>query len=206
MRRPPREGLGGQELEMAMMIADGSKTGRADPAFPAHTNVVHHWALVVWNEWVPTPTLQVCLNYARTRTDRAKQPWSAANGPASALLLTVKRVGWEVVSATELISDRGKRLNLTVDPPVVIKRAVEAAVRRWRWRNMALTHPSLHETGSNFDPIHKLLSSKQNSDDWNPHLRAMLRSVVANRQFPQTRCFQAVRRRSHGGQVGSRQR
>ena len=92
---------------MAMMIADGSKTGRADPAFPEHTDVVHHWALAVWNVWVPKTTLQVCLNYARTRIDRAKQPWNAASGPAAALLLTLKRVGWEVVSATKLKTGEG---------------------------------------------------------------------------------------------------
>ena len=38
----PEGGLGGQELEFAMMIADGSKKGKADPAFEAHTNVALH--------------------------------------------------------------------------------------------------------------------------------------------------------------------
>ena len=38
----PKTGLGGQEMEVAMMIADGTKTGRADPAFPAHIDVVQH--------------------------------------------------------------------------------------------------------------------------------------------------------------------
>ena len=32
-------GLVGQELEIAMMFADGSKKGKADPAFAAHTDV-----------------------------------------------------------------------------------------------------------------------------------------------------------------------
>ena len=40
----PKGGLGGQELEVAAMILDGSKTGKADPAFPAHMDVAHHWA------------------------------------------------------------------------------------------------------------------------------------------------------------------
>ena len=37
-------GLSGQELELAMMIADGSKKGKADPADAAHTDVISHWA------------------------------------------------------------------------------------------------------------------------------------------------------------------
>ena len=56
---------------------------------------------------------------------------------------------------------------------------------------MAQARPSLHGTGCNFDPIFKLLAYKQNDAEWNPKLRAMLKSVIANRQFPQARCHQA---------------
>ena len=58
----PKNGLGGQELAAAMMIADGSKTGKADPAFPAHMDVVHHWAQAIWNHWLPETALQTSLN------------------------------------------------------------------------------------------------------------------------------------------------
>ena len=67
---------------------------------------------------------------------------------------------------------------------------IEAAVRRWRWRNVAEAHPSLHE-GCNFEPIFKLLGSRRKDSEWNATLRGMLKSVVANRQFPQSRCYQA---------------
>ena len=56
-RRAPKAGLGGQELEMAMMVADGTKTGRADPAFPAHIDVVQHLAQAIWNRWLPVESL-----------------------------------------------------------------------------------------------------------------------------------------------------
>lgn len=67
---------------------------------------------------------------------------------------------------------------------------VEAAVRRWRWRNAAEAHPSLHK-GCNFERISKLLGSKRNDGEWNAMLMGMLNSVVANMQFPQSRCYQA---------------
>ena len=73
----------------------------------------------------------------------------------------------------------------------MIKRAVEGAVRRWRWKDLAEKHPCLHGGSCNFDPIYKLLASMHNNDEWNPYLKAMLSSVLANRQFPQARCFQA---------------
>ena len=56
---------------------------------------------------------------------------------------------------------------------------------------MAELHPSLKQSGCSFDPILKLLGSSRSDDGWNNKLRASLGSVIANRQYPQTRCFQA---------------
>ena len=45
----PSSGLGGQELDIALVIADGSLKGKADPAFVAHSDVIVHWAKAIWN-------------------------------------------------------------------------------------------------------------------------------------------------------------
>ena len=74
------------------MIADGSKRGKTDPAFPAHVDVVLHWAQAIWNAWLPTDTLQVSLNYARGRAEASPQPWRTVTGPAAALVCSLKRV------------------------------------------------------------------------------------------------------------------
>ena len=178
-------------MEVAMMIADGTKTGRADPASPAHIDVVQHWAQAIWNKWLPEPALAASLAYARERITSSDRPWSVVTGPAAALLCTLERVGWKVTSASSLVTDTGRTLDLQVDPPIVVARCMEAAVRRWRWRNMAELHPSLKQSGAAFDPVLKLLSSKRNDEGWNNRLRAALSSVAANRQYPQARCFQA---------------
>ena len=68
-----------------MMVADGSKKGKADPAFPAHIDVVQHRALAVWNFWLPVESLQQSLNYATVRTSQSPQPWRVVTGPAAAL-------------------------------------------------------------------------------------------------------------------------
>ena len=138
---------------MAMMIADGSKTGRADPAFPAHVDVVHNWSLAIRNQWLPAASLQQCVDFAGGRVNAAKQPWSVATGHAAALLLTLQRVGWQVVNATTLITDDGRTLDLNLDPPIVVSRCMVRAVRRWRWRNMSKAHPSLNNATCSFEPI-----------------------------------------------------
>ena len=140
---------------------------------------------------MPTVSLQACIDYAKARLANATSPWSKVTGPAAALICTLDRVGWKVASATKLITETGRVLDLQIDPPVIIGRLMEAAVRKWRWSNVSATHPSIGNNGANFDPIYKLLASKRNDEGWNPRLRGALRSVIPNRQFCQARCYQA---------------
>ena len=122
----PQSGLGGQEFEFSMMIADGSKTGKADPALEAHTSVAQHWAQAVWNAWLPVDDLQASGDYARGRIDKAQQPWAVVTGPAAALICTLDRLEWRVVSAVLLVTDEGKEVDLRVPPPPM-------SLRRW-WK------------------------------------------------------------------------
>ena len=119
------------------------------------------------------------LAYARGRVTKSSRPWSLVTGPAAALLCTLNRVGWKVLSASSLVTDTGRAIDLHVDPPIVVARCMEAAVRRWRWSNMAELHPSLKQSGCSFDPILKLLGSSRSDDGWNNKLRASLGSVTA---------------------------
>ena len=168
-----------------MMIVDGSKRGKADAAFPAHVDVTSHWAQAVWNKWLPDHDLQASVDDAKARVAAAAQPWRVVYGPAAALVCTLKRLNWTITSATEVITDKGRTLDLSIDTPVVIARQTEAAVRRCRWRNLATAHPTLTEGGANFDPIYKLLNARTNNEHWNPMLAGALQSVLANRQYTQ---------------------
>ena len=147
----PKSGLGGQEMEVAMMIADGTKTGRADPAFPAHIDVVQHWAQAIWNKWLPVESLQTSLDYALLRTTESKRPWSVVTGPAAALALILERVGWTVHDATNITTDTGRDIELGTDPPILVARLMQAAVRRWRWSNFAEAHPSTKKDGAQLE-------------------------------------------------------
>ena len=41
---------GTADLDMALVLADGSAKGRADPAFAAHDAPIGYWALAVWGD------------------------------------------------------------------------------------------------------------------------------------------------------------
>ena len=47
----PRSGAAGQDLDLALVLADGGPRGRADPAFEAHTQPIVTWAEAVWHRW-----------------------------------------------------------------------------------------------------------------------------------------------------------
>ena len=191
----PSCSVSGHNLDLALMIADGSATGRVDPAFEAHAGPIGHWAQAVWNGWLPMKHLQQLVDSARARVTKAAHPWRVVYGPAAALICTATRLQWTVYDAVSFSTDDGKKLRLDLDPPSVIVKAVHAAVRRWRWRAIEGAHHSLSSAGAGrgavMEPIWKLLRSQDNTAAWSPGMRGALRSAIANRQWPQARCFQA---------------
>ena len=80
-------------MEVALMVMDGSRTGKADPAFVAHMDVALHWAQAIWNHWLPVQTLQLSVDHARERISSTSRPWAVVTGPAAALICTLERIG-----------------------------------------------------------------------------------------------------------------
>ena len=48
---------GAGDLDLTLALADGSKGGRADPAFAAHEDPIGMWAEAVWCAWLPNAAL-----------------------------------------------------------------------------------------------------------------------------------------------------
>ena len=62
-------------MDLALMLADGSATGKVDPVFEAHAGPIRHWAQAVWNRWLPEKFLIIIVAEAKVRLDKAIQPW-----------------------------------------------------------------------------------------------------------------------------------
>ena len=184
----------GADLDLSLIIADGSTLGAADPAFEAHAGVVHMWSLAVWEQWVPLGILDRLVNSTKPRLDKARRIWSVVYGPAAALLASLARIQWRVESATRLISDDGAVIDITRDSPAFVRGAVTQSVARWRWRQVEGRFPALRNGGSGtgawWKPILSVLR-QPNSDDWGYQHKAALKSAIAGRQWPQQRLKQA---------------
>ena len=68
----PGAGAGGQNLDVAMVLADEGKSGRADPAYDAHGLPIGDWAMAVWEGWAGAEAMDVVLKAAVETMDKAK--------------------------------------------------------------------------------------------------------------------------------------
>ena len=191
----PKNGTGGQQLDMALTIADGGPKGKADPAFDAHTLPIGEWARAVWEERLPRPALMALAAQAKLQLARSKRIWATVYGPGAAMVASCARIRWTVLDAFRLVTDTGGELDLRIDPPAMVEAQVKKAVEQWRWRNIEKSIPELATNGSGrgamMQPIWSLLRSRKEDLEWNSTLRSGLGSALAGRQFPQTRCFAA---------------
>ena len=179
------------------MLADGSGTGRADPAFDAHVAPIGHWAMAIWETWAPRPLLQRLVVRAKLRISVAKSPWANVHGPAAAFVASALRLLWVIHDALRVAMDNGVNLHFAVDSPAFVKRAVCQSVRRWRWRAIGSridgADPDGCGDGSFMLPIFRLLDPRYQCTDtaWGSAQRAGLRSALADRQWTQDRLHAA---------------
>ena len=80
----PGAGSGGQNLDLALFIADDSAYGRADPAYAAHMGVIGEWASAVWERRLPLISMDKMVCSAKQKIAKAKPPWACCCGPAAA--------------------------------------------------------------------------------------------------------------------------
>ena len=81
-------GVGGQQLDLGLIIADGKAGGGADPAFDAHVMPIVESSKAVWNERLPRKCLKVLAANSFKKLAKAKNVWSAVTGPGAAFVAT----------------------------------------------------------------------------------------------------------------------
>jgi hypothetical protein len=184
----------GGDLDLTLILAD-EKGSAADPAFPAHTEPIVHWAIAAWETWLPRGALLRLAAEAKRNLAAAPNVWAAVRGPGAAFVASAARLGWTVHDAFSVTTDDGTALRFTSDPPARVKREVTASVRRWRWRRVEDRIPTVAAggggSGAHITPILRLLRKRGADDAWTAAHRGGLRSAVLNRQWPQARLFRA---------------
>eukprot|EP00973_Karenia_brevis_P035999 4966196-Karenia_brevis.AAC.1 len=185
---------GAGDLDLTLVLADGSLQGVADPVHEAHLQPIVKWAHAVWSSWLPFCALSRICSAAISKLEDCTRPWSRVTGPGLAFVASARRLGWRVIDAANLVDEEGTQVSLRRDSPAYVATLVKRAAWKWRWRKVEAKHPHLKQGdgghGLFIQPIFKLLRP-QSTPDWGHAQRAGLRSAFLNRQWTQARLRQA---------------
>ena len=100
------------------------------PAYDARRGPIVAWASA-WFETaqkrpgcVPACVLRGCFMRALRRLGGAARPWRLVQGPAGAVVATLRRLGWEVLSPSLWLDDRGVSVDLQRWGPVYVGKLI----------------------------------------------------------------------------------
>ncbi len=119
---------------------------RDDPALIAAEGPILYWAMAVWRacgrkarrrpQDVPIATLVTAMKEAMRMMGDAYD-WQKVSGPASAMLLTCRRIGWKVISAFKVEDERARIWDFGTTSPAEFRPLVARAVAAETSRRMA---------------------------------------------------------------------
>jgi len=128
----------------AVLLALDSCGATADPAFDAHALPLRTWALAYWQQWQAPVVLDAALCAAVASLQAAaRTPWDKVAGPVSALVASVWRLGWSIISPQVFRDDLGRTIDVTIESPAQVGILARRSVRRWQLSRLAQHHPAL---------------------------------------------------------------
>ena len=89
----PGAGAGGQNLDLALVLADGGPAGKADPAFDAHGLPIGDWSMAVWESWEAVNLMQKVITKAKLVMRNAKKTMGEKQGAGSCIPPNLSKVG-----------------------------------------------------------------------------------------------------------------
>ena len=105
---------------------------RVDPIYLATVPLVTAFAAKLWDGKLQLEVLALAYE-ALCKKDAATTGlrWTSCLGPLQAMLLTLRRIGWQWSSPRQLTTDEGNLLDLMAIAPARLSRVLEDGLRRW---------------------------------------------------------------------------
>ena len=113
-----------------MLVLDGDSS-TLDPSFEGNCAPIRQCATVWWENWVPVRSLNKAYVTAQNTIGKQDTPkWNNVKGPTAALIATIHRLNWKMVSSTVFLDDEGFELDCQKDSPDAIVAAASRSTRR----------------------------------------------------------------------------
>ncbi|CAK0840907.1 unnamed protein product [Prorocentrum cordatum] len=109
---------------------------RYDPIFEASVPLVLRYAAWLWDNRVPPARLQRA--WLALEADMLERPsWFLAKGPIAATWLSLRLLGWDMVSSTQIRSDIGTVFSLLQVCPEDLRHHLFLGIQRWQGARVA---------------------------------------------------------------------
>eukprot|EP00959_Pyramimonas_sp_CCMP1952_P346137 7249750-Pyramimonas_sp.AAC.1 len=112
-----------------------------DPVFKATTDVLFLFATWIWEARAPLNELQVAWQHMHDQMSRA-EIWAKVKGPLAAVWMSLRRIGWSMTSAHEIVTDSSTFFSLLQVAPRDFRDLPEQGIHRWQLRK---THEHIPE-------------------------------------------------------------
>ena len=165
----------GQGKQTTMLIMTSRKGRAMEPGRIVAAQVAQAWAEAVWMAEMPLGIMTTVLRKSMQDLRGAASPWNRAYSPAHVLILTLRSIGWQVISATEFRDARKTHWDLLTVSPACLGQLVQ------RDAAASLTPGYWPETpagvGPNWTAFDAALSTK--GDQWTDHHRRAATGIAA---------------------------
>ena len=163
IRAAIRTKTAGRSLTLDLCLA-GAGT---DPGIKANSDPLMYWCVALWDKCAPRAQTMRSINGAAGRLKQRANPWIDIWGPASVVVATMMRIGWEVVSPLEWRTHRGI-INIEDTCPRGVEKLAKEAAQNWLWSKMHGGDDALRDVPAMplLEPIVKLLQPAARGRDW----------------------------------------
>eukprot|EP00973_Karenia_brevis_P079860 11081309-Karenia_brevis.AAC.1 len=83
-----------------------------------------------WQGWQTPQSLHRAVRIAQQKaiSSNGETVWAKVAGPVATAVATANRIGWSFIDGATIQCDNGAELDLRLDPPCVVQRAIHRAV------------------------------------------------------------------------------
>ena len=161
-----------------------------EPAYGANTAPLLQWARTVYHSLFDLTSLRLAVYFYQVKMNRTVRPWAAVTGTISAVLATLKRIGWTIVGAHLLKDAAGVYHDTRKTPIRTLKTLIDDATNRWLWRRHAkgTAGEAVFVDGASSDIVRDLVDRSSVLDKEQRHA---LHSAATGGQWAQLRHMQA---------------
>ncbi len=180
-------GGGGRSLTIGFLI---HRRQHMDPICDIGIAPIVEWSKQVWWRRAASSMgiLKLAFRYAARRIDSVKDVWRVVNGPGTATIASLARLGWTMPRHDLMISDLQERYDLLRYSPLRLRRRLlEACVR---WQCAQTTSADLKSIGVELDWAHLRQQLHGKSSKLSTLERGALRSLVDGSAWDAVRRWQ----------------